>query len=98
MLEYFQEQDAEGQYFERAKEKINDSLERCLRNEKKRFKLTLLMVGFFMVFFYGEFISLLKMAAFKKKSRSYIAYVYILMVGAIVVGGYLKRQAQLRNT
>ena len=56
------------------------------------------MVGFFMVFFYGEFISLLKMAAFKKKSRSYIAYVYILMVGAIVVGGYLKRQAQLRNT
>lgn len=98
LLEYFEQPDAKGQYVERAKGHIRESLEKCMRREKKRFKLTLIMLGVFLIFSYGEFIALLKMGSLKKRSRRRVGYFYMALAISLLVGGIIKKRmnTQLR--
>ena len=72
-------------------------MDHALKQEKKRFRLTLIIVGIFLIFFYGEFFALLKMLSVKKRSRRYIRYFYYALVMAIMTGAILKKRAQWRT-
>lgn len=52
------------------------------------------MLGIVLIFFYGEFLFLLKMGHLKKKTRRYIRYFYITLVTVIIAGGVMKRKWQ----
>lgn len=62
--------------------------------EKKRFRLSLLMFGIFLIFCYGEFMILVKLGGFKKKTRKNLSRFYIAVVVIIMAASIIKKVIQ----
>lgn len=54
--------------------------------------MTLLILGIFMIFFYTEFVMLLKMGKFKKRNRRYLANGYIFIIVVLIGVDLLKKR------
>lgn len=49
------------------------------------------MLGIFFMFCYGEFMYMLKIGGVRKRMRRNLSYLYIAVVGIIVIGSILKK-------
>ena len=54
-------------------------------------------MGMFMLFFYTEFVMLLKMGKFRKRNRRYLANGYIFVAFVMVIVALLKKKNTIMN-